>query len=300
MATPTNPTGTSICTEALKRAGYLDPATNYSALLTRSEDEWLEEIKDDIWNTAELNGDTRLKTLQTIAVQISVDNQGEYSAPTDFDEEQIIEILDGAHTGTAQAGANTTMTLESGEDISQVDAEGAYLLITGGTGVNGLRQITSYDTSTEIATVASAWDTNPDNTSTYLVVNSFTALREMHVTEMPSSRTSPAKPTMFYKVNEGLTTKFVFNTPCDKATYGIRTRYYANIHEVDLVEGSTLISKVFKNWRSVLTEGVYMKALEDKSDSDHAVAESKYERLKDNLIRREISYGGEDTRMTVA
>ena len=67
MATPTNPTGTSICTEALKKAGYLDPATNYSTLLTRVEDEMLEEIKDDIWNTAEVNGDTRLKTLQSFS-----------------------------------------------------------------------------------------------------------------------------------------------------------------------------------------------------------------------------------------
>jgi hypothetical protein len=300
MATPTNPTGTSICTEALKKAGYNDPATNYTSLLTRTEDEFLEEIKDDIWNTAEFNGNTRLKTLQTIAVQISVDNQSEYSAPSDFDEEQEIEILDGTHTGTAQAGANTTITLESGEDMSQADAEGAYILITGGTGVNGLKQIIFYDTSTEIVTVESAWDTNPDNTSTYLIVQTFNKLKESNIVEMVASRTSPARPTMFYKVNEGLTTKFIFNTPCDKATYGIRTRYYANIHEIDLVEGATLISKIFKNWRSVLTQGVYMKILEDKSDSDHAVAESKYERLKDNLIRREISYGGEDTRMTVA
>lgn len=299
MATPTNPTGTSICTEALKKAGYDDPATNFASLLTRAEDEFLEEIKDDIWNTAEFNGNTRLKTLQSIDVQISVDNQSEYSAPTDFDEEQEIEILDGTHTGTAQAGDNTTITLESGEDISQVDAEGAYLLVTGGTGVNGLKQIVSYDTATLIATVESAWATNPDNTSTYLVVKTFNKLTESNITELAASRTSPAPPTTFHKVNEGLTTKIIFNTPCDKATYGIRIRYYANIHEIDLVEGSTLISKIFKNWRAVLAQGVFMKILEDNSDSDHTVAESKYERLKGNLIRREISYGGENTRMTV-
>ena len=42
MAIPTNPTGTSIVTEALKKSGIGSPSPDE---LTRAEDEWLEDSK---------------------------------------------------------------------------------------------------------------------------------------------------------------------------------------------------------------------------------------------------------------
>lgn len=45
MAVPTQPTKTTIVTEAYKKAGILSPT---SAELTRAQDEWLEEIKHEI------------------------------------------------------------------------------------------------------------------------------------------------------------------------------------------------------------------------------------------------------------
>ena len=45
MAAPTLPTLVTITTEALKKSGESSPA---AALLTRAQDEWMEEIKADI------------------------------------------------------------------------------------------------------------------------------------------------------------------------------------------------------------------------------------------------------------
>lgn len=290
MAAPTNPTGTSIVTEAMKRGGYSSPT---AAQLTRAEDEWLEEVKDDIVTRSFRDGNTRLKTLQNVDVQISIDNQSYVAVPSDFDEEIKIEVLDGSETGTATAGANTTITLAADEDITQANAEGAYLLITGGTGANGLRQILSYDTTTKVATVDSAWGTNPDNTSTYLVVDTFNELEEQNITEMEEGRTSPGLPEYFHKVNEGVNERIYFDRPFDKGTYGVRITYFANIRKVDLTEGSTLISKIYQNWESALKQGVYVKTLEDDNDSAHSNALTVYNNMVDTLLMKEIPYGGE-------
>ena len=62
MSIPNNPTGSSIVTEALNKAGIGTPSADE---LTRAEDLWLEEIKNDIYNAAKRNGSVRFKTLQT-------------------------------------------------------------------------------------------------------------------------------------------------------------------------------------------------------------------------------------------
>lgn len=292
MSAPTNPTKTRIVTEALYKAGYNSPT---GVQVTRAEDYFLEEIKNDIVERVLRDGNTRLKILQTSDIQISVLGQSKYDFPSDFDEEMSIEILDGEHTGTAQAGAAQTITLESGEDLTEDEAKGRYVLLTANTGVEGLRQITAYDTDTLIATVDSAWATNPDATTTYLIVDSFYALKEGNIRDLNDliTRTVRGRPYCFYKIHEGKDIRFIFDRPSDKATYGIRVRYYVNIHDVDLTEGSTLISAFYQNHQSVLTQGVLWKVLEDDDDDKQAAAEAKYEQLVNFLIGREIPYGGE-------
>jgi hypothetical protein len=76
--------------------------------------------------------------------------------------------------GTAQAGAPTTITLAAGEsDIDDIYV-GTYILITGGTGTGQARPITDYDGTTKVATVGSAWTTDPDNTSDYDILTPLT------------------------------------------------------------------------------------------------------------------------------
>jgi hypothetical protein len=74
-----------------------------------------------------------------------------------------------AHTGTAQAGAASTITLASAASTDNSQYEDRVMMITGGTGIGQQRTISSYDGATKIATVSVAWTTQPDNTSNYSI-----------------------------------------------------------------------------------------------------------------------------------
>lgn len=73
-----------------------------------------------------------------------------------------------AHSGTAQAGANTTITLASGASELDDIYNGMYIRTTGGTGTGQARQILDYVGSTRVATVRQ-WETNPSSDTTYEV-----------------------------------------------------------------------------------------------------------------------------------
>lgn len=70
---------------------------------------------------------------------------------------------------TAQAGAATTITLAAGDTQADDYYNNMVIKITGGTGSGQEKTITDYVSSTKVATVDSAWTTNPDATSTYTI-----------------------------------------------------------------------------------------------------------------------------------
>ncbi len=76
-----------------------------------------------------------------------------------------------AASGTAQAGAASTITLAAGADATDDYYNGWYVELTGGTGSGQVKKITDYVGSTKVATVEGTWTTNPDATSTYDLFN---------------------------------------------------------------------------------------------------------------------------------
>ena len=76
---------------------------------------------------------------------------------------------------TAEGGAATTITLAVATASTNDDAyKGQYVLITNNSPAGAqyqARLITAYTGSTRVATVKSAWGTNPDNTSTYSILS---------------------------------------------------------------------------------------------------------------------------------
>lgn len=76
--------------------------------------------------------------------------------------------------GTAQAGAATTITLDSGASSTNSFYNNTLLQIVAGTGAGQSRIISSYVGSTKVATVGT-WTVNPDNTSVF-VIRSFDAI----------------------------------------------------------------------------------------------------------------------------
>lgn len=81
----------------------------------------------------------------------------------------IVALLAG-RTGTAQAGAAGTITLDSGAVATDDFYKGQMVLITSGTGAGQVRLIHSYVGSTKVATIGDNWATNPDNTSVFTLV----------------------------------------------------------------------------------------------------------------------------------
>jgi len=93
-----------------------------------------------------------------------------------------------AVTGTAQAGASTTITLAAGASATDDFYNGLFIELTGGTGSGQVRQITDYVGSTKVATVNAAWSTTPDNTSTYSIAVFKSAAVGQYVNASPQGR----------------------------------------------------------------------------------------------------------------
>jgi hypothetical protein len=76
------------------------------------------------------------------------------------------------HSGTAQAGGASTITLAAGASATNDYYRKKVLKIYGGTGIGQARTIIGYVGSSKVATMDRAWATNPDATSTYAVIAS--------------------------------------------------------------------------------------------------------------------------------
>lgn len=76
-------------------------------------------------------------------------------------------ILPVERSNTAQAGAASTITLDASASAQDRFFCGCVIHTTGGTGSGQVRMITGYVGSTKVATVTPAWDTTPDNTTTW-------------------------------------------------------------------------------------------------------------------------------------
>lgn len=72
------------------------------------------------------------------------------------------------YDGVAQTGGASTITLQAGSSTVTGAYVGWRIAIVGGTGAGQSRVITAYNTGTMVATVDTAWGTQPDSTSEYV------------------------------------------------------------------------------------------------------------------------------------
>lgn len=73
----------------------------------------------------------------------------------------------------AAAGGASTITLDSGASTVDDFYIDNYIVIIGGTGIGQTKRISDYVGSTRVATVGSAWTTQPNSTSVYAIVPFF-------------------------------------------------------------------------------------------------------------------------------
>lgn len=136
--------------------------------------------------------DDSYSTVNTNSIAAGARTSGEYTLGDNGTGRQLASAAEtGAsasgssqvyHTGTATAGGATTLT-NSGAAFGGSNAEaGRVVKITGGTGSGQTRRIAS-NTGT-VLTVDTAWSTNPDNTSTYQVLD------DLHIAHVRAAATS--------------------------------------------------------------------------------------------------------------
>ena len=83
--------------------------------------------------------------------------------------EVAVEASVAERTGTAQAGALDSITLDAGASGVNDFFNGMVLRITSGTGTNQIRQVIDYDGTTKIAKVNANFTVTPDATSVFRI-----------------------------------------------------------------------------------------------------------------------------------
>lgn len=287
MAIPTAPTGLSIASEGLKKAGFGTPPTT---LLARAQSEWFEEIKNDILVLA---GGKKLKSLQTTSIATTTNGIERYSCPSDFFADMTMEVLDGNTRDTATGGASGSITLAKDEG----DIATKYVLITAGTGAGSMSQISTFDISTLVATVVPDFTTAPTAGSSYMIIDTIYQLDEKPLWSLKNTQ-ERGLPKRFYPMGDSLYGEFIldpvpYNT--DGHVFGLRMRYYANLMTLDLA--GTLMATLYQNWRNVWTQGIFAKALQHSDDSKQTAETSNYYTMMKALVMRE-TYGSDLSNLT--
>lgn len=78
--------------------------------------------------------------------------------------------LQPIRSGTAQAGAAGTITLDASASATTDFYENCIIYLTGGTGAGQTRLCSAYNGSTKVATITPNWDVTPNSTSTFAVL----------------------------------------------------------------------------------------------------------------------------------
>ncbi len=284
MAAPTPPTLVSIVTEALKKA--VSVATQ--ADITRASDEWMEEIKNDIWGEG-----MWLKTLHKVEILVTTNGVSRYPYPTDFSSDLTLVLLDGNTTGTAQDGTISSITLKSDATSSDTDHVGKEFLIYEGTAKNSMSQVNSYSGTTKIAQVVPDFNESPDSTSKYMRVDKYSPLKQNPIWDLDRIERSDQRgePTGFYPIGDSDNGEFILNKSPYRDSgipWGMQLRYYANLMKVDL--DSSLMSTLYQRWRNLFVQGIYAKKLKQIGETTAKLEMDTYYSRLQALIMRE-SYG---------
>lgn len=278
MSIPTQPTPTLIVTESLKLYGKATPSTSE---ITRGIDEGLEFVKQDLSNEG-----MEWDFLRTVAYLPLTINNSKVQCPTDMGKLIEVRLMDGTRRGTAQAAAAGTLTLASSDSGSAADTEGKLVVITGGTtGTQQARQITSYNSSTKVATLDSNWTTTPTGTITYLVVDERPVIDSELQFDFPYAVPS-GTPTAVCHQADSAEGDIVFNRPPDKI-YVAEVEYYADLMKVDIdIATSTLYNRFLRLCRNVLIQGVFVWRLQN--DTRYTIELQRYESMKAKFAAKHL------------
>lgn len=262
MASPSNPTLASIVAEGLMQANEFNPS---SATTSRYQTEVMEQLKNEVWKACR-----QPKVMQTFAYGILTPGQSRYSCPADFSSDMSASILWGSTLGTAQGGSQTTIILAPGSTQALADVLGKEVLIVSGTGIASASQIIGLtnNSGTITLTVTPGFGVAPDGTSGYMICDQQWPIKFDHISEFyrKSRPSSLDRPRFAYPIGDEDFDEFILDVAPDSTnTYGIKMFYYGNLMKTDLT--STLMSRLYLEWRNFWIQGIKAKHLMLNDDS---------------------------------
>ena len=278
---PVAPSGLTLIVEGMKRALGRTPSSGEQV---RALDEWFPEIKNDIW----FDDGGSHSLLATDALMLLTEGTHIYDLPTDYDAPKSFNILDGDIRDTAQAGTSTTITLVSTDSSESAGRIGKEIVLISGTGSGQKRQITGFNTTTKVATVDSAWSTNPNSTTGYLIVTEYHLLRIIdaetfnHVT----SRTERERPEFGMIWGNKLYVELV----PDKI-YPMWYQYWVNIMQTDTADSNAIHQDMLRTWRSLFTQGFHVKTLQNEDDDRYIQELTIYRDMISRITQRSQMMG---------
>ncbi|KAA3664181.1 MAG: hypothetical protein DWQ04_07030 [Chloroflexi bacterium] len=124
----------------------------------------------------------------TVAAQngVTVDNSGMGTHVAITDATRLLHVTEmgTVRQNTAQAGGASTITLDASASAVDDEYNDMAITIVSGTGAGQTRYISDYVGSTKVATVGSAWSTQPDATSVFRIYG--TALTATGTVNVPA------------------------------------------------------------------------------------------------------------------
>lgn len=285
MAAPTQPTPTTIVTEALNKYGIKVPTT---AQLTRATDYGLELTKDTIWMFGK-----KWKSLLTTVYLKVVANQVLINLPTDFETFKDLTLLDGLQRGQIGVAPTTTsiplQSMDSNPGQGQLGSQAVIGFETAdATLVSGQSStITAVNGAGTTLTLAPALSAAPTQGDSILIQDRQYPIDVKWIGEYddlfyPTVKGYPMKA---FQQQDATVGKLLFDRIPDRL-YFARLRYYASLQMLDLA--GTRYTTVLRRWKPVLVQGVYVWLLEDNSDDRLKDQMMKFTNMLKILVGREI------------
>jgi len=276
MALPTAPTALSIVQEACSKA-------NHANAVGRARDQWMEEIKADIWRN-----ERKFRPLMTVGIQTVTAGKSTYTMPPDYAQMIQTQLLTGTATGTGSAFSSNSITFPAGT-VYDSSIVGREIFITTGTGNAQDAYASILSLSGQVATLTD-WQFEPTAGDTYMIAETSYMLDEKsYYTYDEGVPYTLGRPREIYPVGDPDFGELVLHpVPDGNYPYVLKMKYFANLLRLDLT--STMLSTLYQRWRNVWVAGIYAKALQDKGDRGYGRAFAEYRGQIQELINHE-KYG---------
>jgi len=265
MAIAWQPTVEELCRTALRGAGQPAPS---SGMIQDAVNNQFREVLNDIKMIAPTH-----PLLLTHEVTVTARGVRSVSQPSTAHVVKSVLINDGPDDwrGTAQAGGSTTITLASTFSEDDDNIIGKTIFTLGGTGSLQRAYITAYNDSTKVATVHTAWSTNPSSDTTYLIADTQYEIYNTSYQVMNYDNNLFVSEGLPYKAAIQGETLWMERPP--NKVYPLYWTFYSDLDQLN--ESSDLAKKILREWRGVLVEGIRAKSMvtyDDTRQYDHLAA----------------------------